>query len=64
MSEKYIPTFCVPTKERYAEIDNEQSKARQEFSELKRQAAIQGKVIFAGRLISQDELNNALDANS
>lgn len=49
--------------ERNAEIDNEKSIARQEFEELKRQAAIQGKVIFAGRLISQDELNTALDAN-
>lgn len=60
----YTPKFCVPTPERNAEIDHAQSISRQEMDELKRQAAKQNKSIFAGRLISNDELNNALDANS
>ena len=46
------------------ETDYKKSIARQEFEELNRQAAKQNKSIFAGRLISNDELNNALDANS
>lgn len=64
MSEKYIPTFCPPSRDRNAEIDNQKSVARQQMEELDRQARIQGKVVFAGRLISRDELNTALDANS
>ena len=46
------------------ETDYKKSIARQEFEELNRQAAKQNKSIFAGRLISNNELNNALDANS
>lgn len=60
----YTPKFCVPTHERNAEINHAQSIARQEIGELKRQAEKQNKSIFAGRLIENDELNNALDANS
>jgi len=46
------------------ETDYKKSIARQEFEELNRQAAKQSKSVFAGKLISNDELNNALDANS
>lgn len=46
------------------ETDYKKSIARQEFEELNRQAAKQNKSVFAGKLISNDELNNALDANS
>lgn len=60
----YTPKFCVPTAERNAEIDYAKSIARQEFEELNRQAGKTGKTVFAGRLIENDELNIALDANS
>jgi len=60
----YTPTFCIPTAARNAEIDLAQSIARQEFDELNRQARKTGQTVFAGRLVSNDELNNALDANS
>jgi len=46
------------------ETDYKKSIARQELDELNRQAAKQSKSVFSGKLISNDQLNNALDANS
>lgn len=64
MIKKIIPQFCVPTPERNVEIDHAKSIAHQEFDELNRQAQKQNKTVSAGHLIPNDELNNALDANS
>ena len=61
---KYFPTFCPPTAERIAEINRNNSIARQEYAELLRQSGKQNMEIFAGRLIEPSELNAALDANS
>ena len=61
---KYFPTFRPPTAERIAEINRNNSIARQEYAELLRQSGKQNMEIFAGRLIEPSELNAALDANS
>lgn len=55
--------FCAPTAARNAEIDHAKLIARQQFDELNRQARKTDQTVFAGRLIQNDELNNALDAN-
>ena len=62
MKHEYYPKICVPTQERNREIAAAQSTARQQMAALERQARIQGKGIFAGRLIDNKELNDADDS--